>query len=115
MGCFDREKKGYFGPSELEDGLNHMGLFPQHEELSTFFASVDRDNDRRIRYSEFCALISPSMREYSRAVNARQGKGTRNRDVFCADTKKRFKNLFALFFLHETQLESIRRHIRETV
>ena len=40
-------------------GLNDLGLDVTTDEMALFMARFDQDNDRKLRYSEFCQAFLP--------------------------------------------------------
>lgn len=56
---FDIKGRGYITSSELERGLEELGIFPTKDEIYLFFRRNDKDSDGLLRYSDFCKFILP--------------------------------------------------------
>lgn len=56
---FDMNANGYLSFTELKVGLNEIGVYPSVEELELFLARYDKNNDRRLRFSEFTDAFTP--------------------------------------------------------
>ena len=50
---FDTNANGWISHSELKFGLNDLGIYPTTEETDLFFKRYDKDQDGRLRFSEF--------------------------------------------------------------
>jgi Ca2+-binding EF-hand superfamily protein len=62
---FDLDSRGWISLSDLKIGLNEIGVYPDHEELALFFKRYDKDNDGRLRFSEFSDSFTPLDIYYS--------------------------------------------------
>jgi Ca2+-binding EF-hand superfamily protein len=49
------------------------------EELDLFFKRYDKDQDGRIRFSEFCDAFTPADAYYATLLNRRTSSNTRGR------------------------------------
>jgi Ca2+-binding EF-hand superfamily protein len=57
---FDVEGKGWITPQEVKEGLTIYGVFTNFEDLGLYFSRYDKDEDGRLRYSEFCDSFLPT-------------------------------------------------------
>lgn len=57
---FDQEGKGWVSATEIKEGLTHFNVFIQPEDISFFMKRYDKDEDGRLRYSEFCDAFLPT-------------------------------------------------------
>ncbi len=110
---FDVDAKGYITYIDLKDGLNHIGVFPASEELDLYIKRYDKNNDKRIRFSEFSDSFTPSDAYYGSLVNRRTSNDVRGRlyardDVFTSETKIEFRNVWRTHFKIETYAEQLR-------
>ena len=55
----DADAKGYITYTDLKEGLNAIGVFPSLEELELYIKRYDKNNDKRIRFSEFSDSFIP--------------------------------------------------------
>ena len=62
---FDMDSRGWISLTDLKIGLNEIGVYPDHEELSLFFKRYDRDMDNRLRFSEFSDAFTPIDNYYA--------------------------------------------------
>jgi len=51
---FNESGTGTAGVQDLIHGLGELGLEVTNDEMTLFMARFDQDNDRKLRYSEFC-------------------------------------------------------------
>jgi len=56
---FDQSGKGWISGQEIRDGLQIYNIFPQGDDIAYFMKRYDKDEDGRIRYSEFCDAFLP--------------------------------------------------------
>jgi hypothetical protein len=68
---FDLEGKGWIGMAELREGFLDIGVHSTMDESTLFFKRYDKDNDGRIRYSDFCDALTPHDLSYADMLNAR--------------------------------------------
>lgn len=57
---FDIEGKGWITGQEIKEGLSLFNIFIQPEDISFFMKRYDKDEDGRLRYSEFCDAFLPT-------------------------------------------------------
>lgn len=57
---FDEEGKGWITPQEVKDGLETFNIFANMGDLNLYFFRYDKDEDGRLRYSEFCDSFLPT-------------------------------------------------------
>ena len=56
---FNESGTGSASIQELIHGLKDLGLGVTNDEMTLFMARFDQDNDRKLRYSEFCQAFLP--------------------------------------------------------
>jgi hypothetical protein len=110
---FDINSNGYISFSELKNGLNDIGIFPSIEDLELFIKRYDKNNDRRLRFSEFSDAFTPLDAYYGSLLNKRISNETRGRlyqrdDCFLSETKIEFRNVWRTHFKIEAFSESLR-------
>lgn len=110
---FDLNANGYISYSELKSGLNDIGIFPSVEELELFIKRYDKNNDRRLRFSEFADAFSPLDNYYASLLNKRTSNDVRGRlyqrdDVFSSETKIEFRNVWRTHLKVESYSEGLR-------
>lgn len=57
---FDNEGKGWINPQEVKEGLKIFNVFANEDELQLLFYRYDKDQDGKLRYSEFCDSFLPT-------------------------------------------------------
>ena len=73
FGKIDRKKRNFVGPTELQHGFRkYLNMELSNEELMRVFDVGDSDQDGKIDYTDFAAIIEKGMWE-----SARQGNPTR--------------------------------------
>ena len=113
---FDIDSRGWVSLSDLKLGLNDIGVFPGHEELDLYFKRYDKDQDGRLKFSEFCDSFSPSDNYYGTLLNRRTSNNVRGRlyardDCFLGETKLEFKSLWRTHFKIEVYSEQLRQRL----
>lgn len=68
---FDLKSRGFITSSELERGLEKLGIFPTKDEIYLVFRRYDKDSDGLLKYSDFCKMITPQSIEYAKLMNER--------------------------------------------
>jgi Ca2+-binding EF-hand superfamily protein len=76
---FDIDSRGWISQTDVKYGLNDIGVFPALEELDLFFKRYDKDQDGRIRFSEFCDAFTPAENYYATLLNRRTSNNVRGR------------------------------------
>ena len=100
----------------MKFGLNAIGVYPSNEELDLFIKRYDKNNDLRLRFSEFCDAFTPLDNYYGTLLNRRTSNDTRGRlysrdDCFLNETKIEFRNAWRVHFKNETYAESLRQRL----
>jgi len=88
-------------------------VYPTLEELELYLKRYDKNQDNRIRFSEFCDSFSPVDPYYASVVNKRTSNDVRGRlyqrdDCFSGETKIEFRNVWRTHFKTESYSESLR-------
>jgi Ca2+-binding EF-hand superfamily protein len=113
---FDIDSRGWISVTDLKVGLNEIGIYPSIEELELYFKRYDRDQDSRIRFSEFSDSFTPVDAYYAQLLNRRTSNDTRGRlysrdDCFLHAPKLEFKNVWRTHFKIESFSENIRQRL----
>lgn len=113
---FDVDSKGYITLSELKLALQDIGIYPSIDELDLFFKRYDKNQDGRIRFSEFCDAFSPLDTYYGTVLNRRTSNNVRGRlynrdDCFIGETKLEFKSVWRTHLKIEVFSEQLRQRL----
>lgn len=57
---FDVEGKGWISVAEIKEGLSLFNLYASTEDIQLYMKRYDKDEDGRLRYSEFCDSFLPT-------------------------------------------------------
>jgi len=76
---FDLDSRGWISLVDLRVGLNDIGIYPDSEELALFFKRYDKDDDGRLRFTEFSEAFIPLDSYYSQLLNRRSSNDSRGR------------------------------------
>lgn len=76
---FDIDSRGWISLTDLKIGLNEIGIYPSIEELELYIKRYDKNNDMRLRFSEFSDSFTPVDAYYSGLLNRRTSNDTRGR------------------------------------
>lgn len=102
---FDKNHAGSITISEVLDGLSELGIEADKSIAYLLFRHYDRDNDSRIRYSDFLDMITPSEQSYSDLVRGRSTTST----GLSASTIDKLRDLFQVHLNLEEEAEKIRQ------
>lgn len=113
---FDIDGRGYITLSDIKAGLNDIGVFPTIEELELYVKRYDKNNDSRIRFSEFSDSFTPTDPYYAALLNRRTSNDVRGRlyardDCFLHETKLEFRNVWRTHFKIENYSEDLRQRL----
>lgn len=76
---FDIDARGYISYTDIKQGLNDIGIFPSLEELELYIKRWDKNNDHRLRFSEFSDSFIPLDHYYANLLNRRTSNDARGR------------------------------------
>lgn len=68
---FDIEGRGSISSSELSEGMKKFGIYPNKEELYLLLRRFDRDNDGKLKFSDFTEAFTCKQQEYANLLNNR--------------------------------------------
>ncbi len=113
---FDIDNRGWVTSTDLRLGLNDIGVYPGLEELDLFFKRYDKNQDGRIKFSEFCDSFTPLDNYYGILLNRRTSNNVRGRlysrdDCFLGETKLEFKQVWRTHFKVEVFSEQLRQRL----
>jgi hypothetical protein len=96
---FDLQQHGFFGITQLKEGLGDLGVYATFDEIELMFKRYDRDADGRLNYKEFEEAVMPTDPYYLGCLEKRRGTHTkinpyRRDDIFCHQTGCAFTALF---------------------
>lgn len=111
---FDPEGTGHTGLEELQSGLYDIGLNVTLEELTLVMKRFDKDQDRKLRYSEFCDAFLP-VDSFHASLLAKKAPLTMypisalpKSQIFYPETCDMFINTFSLHIKNEIEAEKLR-------
>jgi Ca2+-binding EF-hand superfamily protein len=61
----DANNNGFVTASEIVDSLGSFGIYVNRDDVYLFVKRYDRNNDGKLRYSEFCDAFNPKDYSYS--------------------------------------------------
>ena len=107
---FDKENKGYIFKTDFEYALNNLGVFASRLEVNLLFKKLDKDNDGRLRYSEFADGFLPIDKTYSdHLINKRSNANVKYPDdAFSYITKLDFVDTIRKLLKSEGYVEEFR-------
>jgi Ca2+-binding EF-hand superfamily protein len=111
----DRNSNGFISPNEISDALQEMGVYALKEDVYLFVKRYDRNQDGKLRYSEFVDAFTPKSVLHSSTLNARKGYysqlGYPKNEYFTRDTRDLFARTFKTHFSVETSYEYLRKRL----
>ncbi len=66
---FDMGRVGQIMVTDIKEGLNAIGVYPNADEIELFVSRYDRSRDRRLTFGEFCEAFLPMDTHYSQLLN----------------------------------------------
>ena len=57
---FDQDGKGWISQEELVEGLRAYEVFISEDDIELYMQRYDKDEDHKLRYSEFCDSMLPT-------------------------------------------------------
>jgi len=112
---FDRKGKGMISPGEIEEAFNELGIFPNKEDLYLFIRRFDRDNDGRLRFTDFSDGFMPLQPEYYKLIKSRTPLNGDlffdPKTLFSAQTRRLLKSLLVLHLENEAVIEALRQKL----
>jgi len=116
---FDTEGKGFVTLSEFYQGLKDFGVNAIYSDAIALFKRLDRDNDGRVRYSEYCFLFTPKNVEYEKILTSRPPYHMHHlieKNVyFTTATRIAYRNVLEIALDHERALEKIRYRLKNSI
>lgn len=113
---FDTDGKGWITIDEIKDGLNCYGVFISDEDIELYLKRYDKDEDGKLRYSEFCDSFLPND-PFHASLLAKKAPMHLNqlnvpRDmIFYQETKELFNLCWKTHFTNESEAEKIRLNL----
>ncbi|CDW77960.1 ef hand family protein [Stylonychia lemnae] len=110
---FDSEGKGWINPQEVKDGLAQLNVFTNLEDLKLYFSRYDKDEDGRLKYSEFCDSFLPidafhaSLLAKKAPLHMYHGQVPKEK-VFYQETRELFIQCWNTHIQNENEAEKIR-------
>jgi len=97
---FDKNNNGYLYKFDLEDGLAKLRVYPSRTELNLFFKKYDRNQDGKLRFSEFSDAFTPKDKIYSESLNNKRSNyaALNPDDAFTLTTKFDYADTFKKHF-----------------
>ncbi len=68
---FDITKYGFVSPTEIQYGLDAIGIYPSKEECFLFVSRYDKTGDGRLSFNEFMDAFLPNDNYYASMVSRR--------------------------------------------
>ncbi len=116
---FDYIGKGFVTLTEFCDGLRDLGIVASFSDISLLFKRYDRDSDGRLRYSDFCTLMTPKLPEYEKMLVSRAPYHLHHlppkETYFTAKTRVLLREALETALNHEHQLENIRQRLSGSI
>jgi Ca2+-binding EF-hand superfamily protein len=112
---FDKKGKGSVSVSEIEEGFNDLGIFPNKEDLYLFIRRFDRDGDGRLRFTDFSDAFNPIQQEYYKLIKGRTPVNGDlffdSKQLFSQQTRRLLKGLLTTHLENEAVIEALRQKL----
>ena len=107
----DRGTKGWIQSFDLRDAMTDpRGIdLPDFslEDVDLFLARYDRDNDRKLRFSEFCDAFTPMDKFHADIINRRQSVG------YSGHLSEKALMIYRLVWTTHQRIEKRAEHLRQ--
>jgi hypothetical protein len=114
---FDPEGKGWINPHELKQALTLFHIYANLDELHLYFARYDKDDDGKLRYTEFCDSFLPND-AFHASLLVKKGplhmyhsqllSQEQREQIFHEETREMFVRCWTLHLQNESEAEKIR-------
>ena len=112
---FDQEGKGWVTAAELSMGIDELGFYATREDVYLFVRRWDKDNDGRVRYSDWCDAMTPTNGHFAELINSRSPFHIHHtysrREYFHPDTREQLRRTLKEHFCNEGSAEVIRQRL----
>jgi len=116
---FDLEGRGSISSSELADGMKKFGIYPNKEELYLLLRRFDKDNDGKLKFSDFTEALTCKQQEYANLLNNRipvnADLSLNIEQAFSEETKKAIGRVLRMHLDNEGTTESLRQRLARRV
>lgn len=72
FGLLDPSARGFVTPTEMREGLLDLGFRPSIDEVHLVFQRFNKDNDGRLKYSEFSESMMPTDPHFARLLGSKR-------------------------------------------
>eukprot|EP00347_Sterkiella_histriomuscorum_P013646 403363918 len=116
FGILDHEAKGHLSPTELREALMDLGLRYSMDEIQLVFDRLNKNQDGRLKYSEFSVSIMPQDQQYMRILGSKRiqsqcNQSSSNGQVFKHDTLVKYLQTWETLMQTEKQIENLRQKL----
>ncbi len=114
---FDETAKGYVTLTEFCDGLHDLDISAPYSDISLLFNRYNKYEDGKLRYSDFCLMMTPKRAEYEKMLISRPPYLLQPPSVsyFIAKIRTMFREVLETALQREQRLEDIRRRLRRSL
>jgi len=112
---FDVDGRGSISSGELSEGMKRYGIFANKEELYLLLRRFDKDNDGKLKFSDFTEAFTCKQQEYANLLNNRTPiNADLSLDIdqaFSEETKKSISRVLRMHLDNEGTTESLRQRL----
>jgi len=112
---FDAGERGAISSLEIREGLERFGVIASKEQLYLFLRRFDRDNDGKLKFSDFAEAFTCKEQEYANLLNNRTPiNADLNLEIdqtFGEETMKTVARILRLHLDTEVSTEAIRQRL----
>jgi len=112
---FDIDGRGSISSGELAEGMKRYGIFANKEELYLLLRRFDKDNDGKLKFSDFTEAFTCKQQEYANLLNNRTPiNADLSLDIdqaFSEETKKSISRVLRMHLDNEGTTESLRQRL----
>ena len=114
---FQHSNTHYITESDLQKGLNTLGIFPKEEELYLLMNKYSLSGHNSLNYADVFDMLTPFNKEYRNEVEHRQtnpySPKYNKEDIFVSTTKECLVNLFKFIIKSEVSIENERKKMNK--
>ena len=111
----DRDSNGWISVDEMCNSLMVHGVYAVREDVQLFVKRYDRNQDGKLRYTEFCDAFTPKAASYAAILNARKANymplGYPKTEYFMRDTRELYLKTVKIHLSVEVSGEFLRKRL----
>ncbi|CDW74571.1 ef hand family protein [Stylonychia lemnae] len=114
---FDNQNRGTINLREFEEAMNIMSIYPRREEIQLLFQLYDADQDGKLNFNEFCAMVLPLDKNYASLIvgrnNYHDSRDYSRGNCFIPETQREFLSVLNHLLQAQMRSEQVRKLLEQ--